>query len=133
MSSRTPGGEEAAAQPPSATLLTLLQDPRRTGERALGKVVDGGGSQGLVLDVDLKVGERVVLSVYLVGASPDVRLVIRVMDLTTLNPIARSPLIDDFAGGVYFRLACDGGVRLRIMGVGTAGEHAASAIFVDRR
>ena len=55
------------------------------------------------------------------------------MDLTTLNPIARSPLIDDFAGGVYFRLACDGGVRLRIMGVGTAGEHAASAIFVDRR
>ena len=54
---------------------------------------------------------------------------IRVMDLETLNPIAPEPELKDFAGGLYWSLTYDRGVRLRVMPID--GDSGFSAIFFD--
>lgn len=47
----------------------------------------------------------------------------------TLNPVARTAYLSNFANGTYLRLHVDGGVRLRVMPI--AGFATVSAVFVD--
>jgi hypothetical protein len=65
----------------------------------------------------------------MVGNSTLAKQAIRVMDLHTLDPIAKSPLINNFQNGSYFLLRYTGGVRLRIMTID--GSNTASAVFVS--
>ena len=51
------------------------------------------------------------------------------MDLHTLSPIAKLPLVSDYEGGVLWRLTYDRGVRLRLMPV--FGGATVSAVFLD--
>lgn len=122
--------------------VTFLQPPpgsARGALRRLGSVGDecSDGCQGSVLDVNIsRVGKQVTISVYLVALAPQAdgpghaaQLAIRAMDLQTLSPIARLPLVSDFEGGVLWSLTYDRGVRLRLMPV--YGGATVSALFLD--
>ena len=126
------GHGPAAASHDWPHVRTLLQDPLAPARlRTLGRATNQG--QGLVIDVDLAPGVAVVLSVYLVTEVGGA-LVIRIMDLHSLAPIAKSAVVKDAAHGVYLRLRCAGGVRLRLMNMhGDTLPAAASAVFVDRK
>jgi len=119
-------------QPPPS----YLQDPTfwHSGDRALGHAVGGAdGSQGLVIDIETAPCSSqcppFLLSVYFVGADADTQLAVRIMDLLTFTPVARTAHLSDFANGTYLRLHVTGGVRLRVMSL--AGFAAASAVFID--
>ena len=58
------------------------------------------------------------------------RQAIRVMDLATLDPIAMDPLIEHAAGGIYWSLVYDRGVRLRVMPIDS--DAGFSAVFFDK-
>jgi hypothetical protein len=136
-----------------------LVDPRaeHKGSRSLGWASNSGnyfgadGSQGTVLNINVTKGKRYKISLYMVSgvqpksasaggaACPNKGMVsspctatkqaIRVMDLATLNPIAPEPELKEFAGGLYWSLTYDRGVRLRVMPID--GDSGFSAIFFD--
>ena len=123
----------------TGTNLSMLVDPRPPGatkrgaaanaRRALGLVSSGSdASQGVLVDVDSEEGVPYEVAVYVAGGGT---LAIRVLDLATLAPIARTPLLSAFDDGVYWRLSYNRGVRLRIMSID--GRNRCSAVLFDRR
>lgn len=132
-----------------ASNASFLTDPRKkngVGERkrntaALGFVTAGSdGSQGTVLDVNVTAGIKYKLSLYMVSSvkPADAKIktwsftkqAIRVMDLTTLDPVAPDPLISNAPEGVYWTLRYDRSVRLRVMPIDSDAGY--SAIFFDK-
>ena len=137
----------------------FLQDPRPTGSTPaatlprLGYASTGGdGSQGIAIDVNLTSAHGVLrsLSFYMASTQQPTAavdpyqagqpsMVVRVMDLRTLNPIAPDLRIDDFGAGVYYNVTiCCGcapgdgawcGVRARLMQID--GTNSISAVFFD--
>jgi hypothetical protein len=51
------------------------------------------------------------------------------MDLDTLDVITPDPLLQDMAGGMYWVMRYDRGVRLRVMPI--AADAGFSAVFFD--
>ena len=99
--------------------------------RALGYGSSGGdGSQGVVLQVTVAPGPDYRISAYMVGNGTLSRQVVRAMDLETLEPIATTPLVERFDGGVYYQLFYNRSVKLRFMSID--GQNTVSALFLDR-
>ena len=124
----------------SAHNASFLQAPPRGEMRALGSVGDdcSDGCQGSVIDVNVtgRVGKPFTVGVYMVAVAPQKdgpghasQQAIRAMDLQSLSPIAKLPLVSEFEGGVYWRLVYDRGVRLRLMPV--FGGATVSAVIFD--
>ena len=133
----------------------FLQDPRPSaaGVPRLGYASTGGdGSQGIAVDVNMTSARGVLrsLSFYLASTQQPTgavdpyqtgqpSMVVRVMDLRTLNPIAPDLRIEDFGAGVYYNVTiCCGcapgdgawcGVRARLMQID--GTNSISAVFFD--
>jgi hypothetical protein len=73
-----------------ADAATLLTDPNMTGKSALGYVPGGGGgSQGTYTDVNTTASVHYELAVYMAASSTSSKIVPRVMDLETLDPLLR--------------------------------------------
>jgi hypothetical protein len=116
---------------------SFLVDPRG-GDAALGFVSDGAdGSQGTVVDIVTTPGVKYRISLYMVSdvrpvgarTSSFTKQAIRTMDLATLDPIAPGALIPAARGGVYWTLAYDRSVRIRMMPIDS--DAGCSAIFFD--
>ena len=78
---------------------TLLQDPRlpTDKQRSLGIVSTGGdGSQGVVVDIHVAQkanSSEFLVALYMVGQTQRWSQAVRVMDLESLNVVAKTPLI----------------------------------------
>lgn len=132
----------------------FLADPRSSGGKRLGFVSTGGdGSQGVPVMINLtNTGPPVLrkISIYFSSTHQPTSavdsyqnggpsMVLRVMDLNTLNPIIPDMRIDHFEGGVYFwvTIRCGGGsttiatcgARVRAMQID--GTNTVSAVFFD--
>jgi hypothetical protein len=134
----------------------FLEDPRGGGggARRLGFATTGGdGSQGIPVVVNLTNGSPGPVlrnisfyfsSTQQPGSAVDPyqngppAMVLRVMDLNTLNPVAPDVRLDAFEGGVYYwvTIRCGGGgapaacgVRLRAMQID--GTNTVSAVFFN--
>ena len=88
------------------------------------------------MNVTGRVGKPFTVGVYMVAVAPQKdgpghasQQAIRAMDLQSLSPIAKLPLVSEFEGGVYWRLVYDRGVRLRLMPV--FGGATVSAVIFD--
>ena len=78
---------------------TLLADPADSSKPgSLGYASGGGdGSQGLYLDVSTTPGVRYKLALYMVGSAGDLSIQFaRIMDLLSLNPIAKGTKIANY-------------------------------------
>lgn len=99
---------------------TYLEDPRHAGARALGVVGEAenaGGSQGVLIDVILTAPTAHRLSVYMAAVDDRERHAIRALDYETMNVVAPTTLISDYAGGLWYTLMYTKSVRLRVMGI----------------
>ena len=119
---------------------TLLSDPAAdplaskavaTG-RSLGYASGGGdGSQGLYLDVSTAPGVRYQLALYMVGTAGDLSIqVSRIMDLESLNPIAKGRKIEGYGAGQWLVIEYDRGVRVQLTSID--GLSTVSAAMVSK-
>jgi hypothetical protein len=121
---------------------TLLSDPGAdplaskaaavaTG-RSLGYASGGGdGSQGLYLDVSTAPGVRYQLALYMVGTAGDLSIqVSRIMDLESLNPIAKGRKIEGYGAGQWLVIEYDRGVRVQLTSID--GLSTVSAAMVSK-
>ena len=98
----------------------LLADPAgASAPPSLGFASGGGdGSQGTYLDVNTTVGTRYELAMYMVGSAGDLSIqVTRIMDLQTLNPIAKGVALERYGGGTWLVLEYDRPIRVQIISI----------------
>ena len=118
---------------PGLANATLLADPAGASKpRSLGYASGGGdGSQGLYLDVNSTAGVKYQLAVYMVGSAGDLSIqVSRVMDLETLNPIAKGVKIAGYGAGQWLVLEYDRSLRVQLTSID--GLSTVSAAMVSK-
>lgn len=112
---------------------TLLADPADLSKPgSLGYASGGGdGSQGLYLDVKTRPGVRYKLALYMVGSAGDLSIQFaRIMDLESLNPIAKGMKIASYGAGQWLVFEYDRGVRVQLTSID--GLSTISAAMVSR-
>ena len=109
----------------------LLADPAGT-KRSLGFASGGGdGSQGTYLDVETTIGTRYELALYMVGSAGDLSIeVTRIMDLQTLNPIAKGVALEKYGNGTWLVLEYDRPIRVQLISID--GLSTISAAMVSK-
>ncbi|KAL3920723.1 MAG: hypothetical protein SGILL_003117, partial [Bacillariaceae sp.] len=97
---------------------------RVIGKRGLGRIgyndAGGGDINCIVIDVELAeehIGMSYSLSVYSVAESSENSHAIRVMDGSTLNVVAPTPLIKEYTKGVWWTMHYNKSIRLKVMDV----------------
>lgn len=112
---------------------TLLADPTSSSKpRSLGYASGGGdGSQGLYLDVSTTPGVRYKLALYMVGSAGDLSIQFaRIMDLESLNPVAKGTKIAGYGEGQWLVFEYDRGVRVQLTSID--GLSTISAAMVSK-
>ena len=98
----------------------LLADPAgASAPPSLGFASGGGdGSQGTYLDVETTVGVRYELALYMVGSAGDLSIqVTHIMDLRTLNPIAKGVALEKYGNGTWLVLEYDRPIRVQLLSI----------------
>eukprot|EP01043_Picozoa_sp_COSAG02_P001204 COSAG02_NODE_24_length_52386_cov_726.042898_23_plen_593_part_00 len=112
---------------------TLLADPADSSKPgSLGYASGGGdGSQGLYLDVSTTPGVRYKLALYMVGSAGDLSIQFaRIMDLLSLNPIAKGTKIANYGAGQWLVFEYDRGVRVQLTSID--GLSTISAAMINK-
>ncbi|CAB9527386.1 Inherit from bactNOG: domain protein [Seminavis robusta] len=94
-----------------------------------GKIAGGKEQSSVLISVhkDKDKAMRYKLSLYCVAKTEHEQFALRVMDLSTLNVIAPTKMIDKHSKGVWWSVEYDSSVRLRIMGI--YGMHISAVAF----
>jgi len=115
--------------PSPNTFTNLPVRPRALG--LIGHDYTAGSNLDASLVIDVKHsetagldGRNISLSLYCVANSSNRKQAIRVMDLGTLNVIAKTSLVTNHTNGVWWSVSYNGSVRLRIMNIDGIGISA---------
>ena len=98
----------------------LLADPAGAGAPASLGFASGGadGSQGTYLDVETAIGTRYELALYMVGSAGDLSIqVTRIMDMRTLDPVAKSVALENYGSGTWLVLEYDRPIRVQLLSI----------------
>ena len=116
-------GLDAPGVPTSA----LLVNPN-TSTSSLGYTSCG---DGVILDVNTTTSERYQLAIYMVGTAGDLSIqTSRIMDLRTLNPIAKAVKVERFGAGTWLVFEYDQSARVRLARID--GSSSISAAMVSK-